>query len=177
MPPWSSNAPSPNPRPGVFGIFSSKLALLSLTFTSLFTQSATAFFLEGPSWASGSNVTFQLGLGTAPGTLSDGNVSWNVAAAPAFSVWNQLLLRVQFVSSANPSPPVSSGDGVNAIVFSNTVFGQAFGSGTLAVTTYRYTGSRMTEADVLFNTNQNWDSYRGPLRFGSNFAAIGDIRR
>ena len=121
-------------------------------------------------------MTFQLGLGTAPQTLIDGNVSWNVAAAPAFSAWDQLLLRVQFVGVFNPSAPVSSVDGVNAIVFSSTVFGQSFGSYTLAVTRYRYSVSRMLEADILFNTNQSWDSYRGPLRFGST-AAIGDIRR
>ncbi len=35
----------------------------------------------------------------------------------------------------------------------------------------------MTEADIIFNSNQNFDSYRGPLKFGSNGYAIGDIRR
>ena len=72
---------------------------------------------------------------------------------------------------------VSSGDGVNSIVFSNSVFGQSFGSSTLAVTYYRMSGSRMVEADVLFNTAQSWDSYRGALRFGSSGRAIGEIRR
>ena len=162
---------------GAFRRFSRKVAL-SLAFGSIIlSHAANAYFLEGRSWQSGSNVTFQLGLGTAPQTLLDGNVSWNVAAAPAFAVWDQLLLHVQFISAVNLSPPVSSGDGVNAIVFSSTVFGQSFGSYTLAVTRYRYNGSnKMLEADILFNTNQSWDSYRGPLRFGST-AAIGDIRR
>ena len=63
------------------------------------------------------------------------------------------------------------------IVFSDTVFGQRFGSGTLAVTSWRSSGSNIVEADVLFNRNQSFDSYRGPLRFGSNRLAIGDIRR
>jgi hypothetical protein len=163
---------------GTFCTFVNKLLVLTLALgLALSIRDAHAYSLEGPSWSSGSTVTFQLGLGTAPRTLLDGNVSWNVAAAPAFSVWDQLLLRVQFVSVVNPSAPVSSGDGVNAIVFSSTVFGQAFGSGTLAVTYYRYSGSTMSEADILFNTNQNWDSYRGPLRFGTNGYAIGDIRR
>src|SRR4030095_2853877 len=67
-------------------------------------------------------------------------------------------------------------DGVNAIVFSNTVLGQKFGSGTLAVTYWRSSSSNIVEADVLFNKNQAFDSYRGPLRF-SNGWAIGDIRR
>ena len=38
-------------------------------------------------------------------------------------------------------------------------------------------GDGVIEADVLFNRNQSFDSYRGPLRFGSNRLAIGDIRR
>jgi hypothetical protein len=85
-------------------------------------------------------------------------------------------LRARVAGIANP--PVSSGDGVNAIVFSNTVFGQKFGTGTLAVTYWRVSGSgKITEADVLFNKNQAFDSYRGPLRFGSNGWSIGDIRR
>jgi hypothetical protein len=33
------------------------------------------------------------------------------------------------------------------------------------------------EADVLFNTAQQWDSYRGNLRYGSNGYAIADIQR
>ncbi len=35
----------------------------------------------------------------------------------------------------------------------------------------------MTEADVLFNEHQQFDSYRGPLRYGNGGYAIGDIRR
>jgi hypothetical protein len=35
----------------------------------------------------------------------------------------------------------------------------------------------MVEADILFNRGQNFDSYRGALRFGSNGYVIADIRR
>jgi hypothetical protein len=72
----------------------------------------------------------------------------------------------------NSTAAVASGDGVNSMAFSNTVFGQSFGSNTLAVTYYSYSGSTMHEADILFNTAQSFDSYRGPLRSGSY-----DIRR
>jgi hypothetical protein len=137
---------------------------------------AQAYVTEGPSWASGTTVTFQLGLGNAGRTLSDGNTSWNTAASPALDMWDQKIQRAQLVSVGS-SAPVSRGDGVNSIVFSSTVFGQSFGSGTLAVTCYSYSGSRMTEADILFNTAQSWDSYRGSLQFGSGGWAIGEIRR
>src|SRR5262249_22637130 len=43
---------------------------------------------------------------------------------------------------------------------------------TLAVTYYRFQGSTMTEADVLVNNAQSFDSYRGPLQSGTY-----DIRR
>src|SRR5207302_9446582 len=87
-----------------------------------------------------------------------------------------VMVRLQYTDTVT-SPPVSSGDGVNAVVFSNTLFWQQFGSGTLAVTYWRSSGSNIVEADILFNRNQQFDSYRGPLRFGSNGWAIGDIRR
>lgn len=149
------------------------LALLVLGLAS----PVESYTLEGTSWPSGSVVLFQLGLGNANRTLIDGNTSWNTAAAPALTSWNQNIQRVKFSSVTNSSAPVSSGDHVNAIVFSTTVFGQSFGSGTLAVAYYRTQGDNMTEADVLFNRNQTFDSYRGPLRFGSNGRAIAEIRR
>jgi matrixin len=138
---------------------------------------ADAYAVEGPRWPAGSVIIFQLGLGNANRTLIDGNTSWNTAAAPSLNSWNQKIQRARFNPVMNSSAPVSSGDHVNSIVFSTTIFGQSFGSGTLAVAYYRMQGSNMTEADVLFNRNQSFDSYRGALRFGSNGHAIGEIRR
>ena len=106
-------------------------------------STARAYVTEGPSWSSGTTVTFQLGLGNAGRTLIDGNTSWNTAASPALDMWDQNIQRASLVGVNNPSAPVNSGDGVNSIVFSSTVFGQSFGSNTLAVTYYRYSGSRM----------------------------------
>jgi hypothetical protein len=137
---------------------------------------ASGYALEGQHWPAGTVVTFQMGLGSAGRTLIDGNTSWDTAAAPALPAWDNVMARLQYTGNV-ASPPVSSGDGVNAIVFSNTVFGQKFGTGTLAVTYWRSSGSNITEADVLFNRNQQFDSYRGPLRFGTNGWCIGDIRR
>jgi Matrixin len=138
-------------------------------------ERVVAYALNGKSWPSGT-VAFQLALGNAGRTLIDGNVSWNVAAAPAFNCWNPSIQRVQFANTTG-SGSASMGDGLNSIVFASSVYGQSFGSGTLAVTAYRYSGSTMIESDTLFNVNQNFDSYRGPLRYGSNQKAIGDVRR
>ena len=134
------------------------------------------YSLEGPEWPSGSNVNFRLALGNANRTLSDGNTSWNVAASPGLTYWNQNIQHAQFTYT-NSNGGAYQNDGINSIVFSTTMFGQNFGSRTLAVTFYRYYGSTMTEADILFNQNQSWDSYRGTLRFNSSGNVIADIRR
>jgi hypothetical protein len=114
----------------------------------------------------------QLELGAAGRTLSDGNTSWNTAAAPALDSWNQVVGRMQFGRVMNSTAAVASGDRVNSMAFSSTVFGQSFGSNTLAVTYYNYSGSTMLEADILFNTAQSWDSYRGALRSGTDIQRV-----
>ncbi len=153
------------------------VGMLAGVFLLSLSESASAYVLEGKSWVTGSVVTLQLGLGTPPGTLQDGSLTWDAAVTPALATWNQQVQNVQFAGAVNPSAPVSSGDGVNSIVFASTIFGQSFGEGTLAVTYYRTQGQSMIEADVLVNSAQHFDSYRGPLQFGSNGYAIGDIRR
>src|SRR5437588_8212412 len=156
----------------------SKLSILFAVVISYgCVTSAPAYVLEGKSWPSGSVVTFQMGLGSAGRTLIDGNTSWDTAAAPAVNAWDNVMARLQFNANLGAGSAAASRDGVNSIVFSSTIFGQAFGSGTLAVTYWRSSGNTMVEADVLFNNHQAFDSYRGPLRFGSNGFAIGDIRR
>lgn len=129
-------------------------------------------------WVLGSTVTFQMALGNAGRTLIDGNTSWDVAALPAPGFWNQNVRDLHFLTVINPSAPVSRGDRVNTVAFASTFFGSSFGSNTLAITYYAWDSNNHTqEADILFNNHQSWDSYRGALRFGSNGAAIGEIRR
>jgi hypothetical protein len=136
---------------------------------------AHAYVLEGPKWSS--SPVFQLELGSAGRTLTDGNTSWNSAATPALTMWNQVIGRIQLGKVVGSTLPISSGDSYNSLSFSTTVFGQSFGSGTLAVTYYRYSGSSMYEADTLFNKAKTWDSYRGALRFGSDGIVIAEIQR
>jgi len=145
-------------------------------FLNAVPRAAWAYVFEGASWPAGTTVVLQLGLGDAGRTLIDGNTFWNTAAAPALNMWDQDIQRAQ-LTSVTSTASVSSGDGVNSVAFSDSIFGQSFGSGTLAVTCYRTQGSRMVEADILFNRGQNFDSYRGALRFGSNGYVIADIRR
>lgn len=153
------------------------LGFAGLVIASL-SGNALAYSTNGKTWPVGSNVVLQFALGQAPNTLLDGNTSWDVAAAPAVTMWNQQMARAQMSVVLNSGVPVATGDRVNSVVFADSVFGQAFGTGTLAVTYYLTQGSKYLEADVLFNRAQTFDSYRGPLRFGGPGGyATGDVRR
>src|SRR5947209_8737702 len=145
---------------GLFAAIAGGLAIVVGTFGS---RDASGYRLEGPKWSSG-NPVMQLELGNPGRTLLDGHTSWNTAVAPALDMWNQVLGGMQFGRVMNSTAAVASGDRVNSMAFSSTVFGQSFGSSTLAVTYYHYSGSTMLEADILFNKAQSWDSYRGTLR-------------
>ena len=138
---------------------------------------AHAYVLEGPRWPSGTVLVLQLGLGSANRTLQDGNTSWDTAVEPVAEMWNQSFGRVRISNVFNPQAPVSHSDRVNSVVFTSSIFGQSFGSGTLAVTYYSSSGSNMLEADTLFNRAAVFDSYRGPLQFIPHGVAIADIRR
>lgn len=169
-----------SPRQGSVASLQILSILIVLTIGILLSHRAEGYVLEGVSWPNGSVVTFKMGLGSAGRTLIDGNTSWDTAAAPALTAWDNVVARLDYTSNV-ASTSASSGDHVNSVVFSTTVFGQKFGSGTLAVTYYKYMGNTMggtiVEADILFNKNQQFDSYRGPLRYGTSGWAIGDIRR
>ena len=151
-------------------IGSSVLCLLVIFAFAAAIFSTRGYVLEGPKWPSGT-VTMQLSLGNAGRTLSDGNTNWNSAVAPALDAWNQVLGTVQLSGVMNSTVPVSQGDHENSMAFASTFFGQSFGSNTLAITGYSYSGSTMIEADILFNSAWTWDSYQGPLQ------SAMDIRR
>ncbi len=142
-----------------------------------FCAEAHGYVLENESWPRGTVVTMQMELGALNQTLQDGSQSWNEAAAPALDDWNAQMKNLQLAAVMNSTVPVSSGDGINSTSFAWTVFGDSFGTGVLAVTSYIYRGSTFSEADVLFNKAQSFDSYRGNLQFNAQGKCICDIRR
>ena len=151
------------------------IAACCLTVLSVATGLLNAYVLEGPKWTR--SPVFQLSLGSPGYVLSDGNTSWNNAVSPALTMWNQVIGRIQLGRVLGSSVPVVSGDSYNSLAFSTTVFGQSFGSNTLAVTYYSYSSSAFNESDTLFNKAKKWDSYRGALRFGATGEVIADIQR
>ncbi len=152
----------------------SKTALFCLGVTIIaaaLPEVANAYALEGPKWPNGSSPVLQLELGSAGRTLGDGNTSWNAAVSPALDMWNHAMGNLQLGRVMDSTAPIVSGDRINSLSFGNKFFGHSFGGSTLAVTYYSYSGSTMSEADIVVNTAQPWDSYRGPLR------SVFDIQR
>jgi hypothetical protein len=151
-----------------------KKSLLVLSFAVLLlfvSRHASAFKVDGDKWTLNRTVLMHLSLGT-PRPLQDGFASFNDAAADALATWNQHLVHLQFRWIVGSILPQSESDADNSVFFSNTVYGDAFGSSTLAVTLITTRGSIVTETDVIFNNADSWDSYRGPQQ-GNTF----DFRR
>ncbi|MEY2482456.1 MAG: hypothetical protein QOK24_984, partial [Verrucomicrobiota bacterium] len=146
-------------------------ALLLTTPKNIF-----AFSLNGYRWPSGSQVGMNLGLNRPPVAFQDGSASWNASAADALAIWNQYIDTVKFVEAPAVAP--SGGDGANSVFFSSTIYGDAWGSNTLAVTiNYSNSGSGVfTETDVIFHSGRNWNSHRGPVQ-GSGPTATFDLHR
>ena len=150
------------------------LSLACLLGTLVAAPMAKGYSFEAgnPRWASGT-VTFVLSLGSPSRTLSDGSTSWNTPGSAALSTWNQYMGNLQINTVVNDSAPISNRDGVNSIAFASSFFGSSFGSNTLAICGYSYSGGRMSEANILVNNRLGWDSYRGALRFSGGW----DLKR
>jgi hypothetical protein len=162
------------PSTSVFRRRISVLAAVAVAAATFSGTPARAYVYEpgSPRWSPGT-VTFVLSLGPSNRTLIDGSTSWDAAAAPALAVWNQYMQSLRLNGVSDDSAPVSNNDGVNSIAFASTFFGSSFGSNTLAITGYYTSGGRLSEANILVNNRQSWDSYRGALRFNSGW----DIQR
>jgi hypothetical protein len=139
---------------------------------------ARAYFPLATQWPSNVGiVVMELQLGSSSGTLIDGATSWGQSAEGALAEWNQHLPRFEFRIVRNSTVPIRANDGKNSVFFSTTNFGKSFGSRTLAVTTSWTLNGRRTEADVVFNTNKSFNSYRGPVRRASDGGNLNDFHR
>lgn len=110
-------------------------------------------------------MVMHLGLAPTSIVLQDGFANWNACAADAVATWNGYLDFVTFSSVSSTTVSQVSGDGINSVFFSNTIFGDSFDDSTIAVTVIETTANSQkvtSEADVVVNTAYRFDSYRGP---------------
>lgn len=136
---------------------------------------ALAYTLTGTKWPA-STVTMQLQLGSTTGTLLDGAASWGASAEDALNVWNNNLGTLKFNVVRDSTATRAERNRLNNVFFSGDVYGDAWGSGVLAVTLTFSSGATTAETDVLFNNRLSWNSYRGAQRSGTG-GAIYDFHR
>ena len=129
------------------------------------------YSLTGSRWRS-STVTMQLQLGASSTALTDGSASWGAVAEDALNLWNANINATKFSVVRDSTAARADGNRINNVFFCADVYGDAWGSGVLAVTLTYTSGSSTSECDVLFNNRLTWNSYRGTLRSGVN-----DFRR
>lgn len=143
------------------------LALVAAT-----SETARGFATLGSAWAAGS-ITMNMQLAGGSG-LADGSANFNAVATSALATWNQSLNRSRFVAVTGTSGRGGDGDQSNQVFFDTNYYGTSFGRDTLAITT-RWTlgGTQRVEADLVFNTAFQWDSYRGNVRS----SGVWDMRR
>ncbi len=136
----------------------------------------SAFCLLDARWSSGV-VTMRYNFPPS-GTLSNGTSSWTSNLLSAMQEWSDVSPDFRFVDGGPSSLAQDTRDGVNNVLFANTVSGEPFDSETLAITITRTNGLGMTlESDVVFNAEANWDAYDGPISNDLSGRVIFDFRR
>lgn len=143
-----------------------RLVAIAVILFACLCEPTSGYVFTGQRWPINSTVTMQLELGSTDVTLIDGLGTWNNSAADALAIWNQYIDLVKFDWISESTAPQGSPDGYNSVFYSGTIFGEGFGDDTLAVTVVWHNEADYTletEADVVFNTAQSFNSYRGPL--------------
>jgi hypothetical protein len=136
-----------------------------LLWAGLSSESTRAFALLPQKWDFGV-VTLHLQLGTGP-ALFDGRSSFDAAVVDAMNIWNSEIDFVKLLPVAGSTVLRGDGDLRNHVFFDRNHYGEPFLPDELAVTTRWFrtsSPSERIEADIVFNTAFEWNSYRGRLR-------------
>jgi hypothetical protein len=149
--------------------------IFSLVTLGLMTVPVTlAFDVDGNKWP-GAFTTIYTGI---PGTSPSG-VAWSQALRESAEAWSNATV-FKFSASPDYRDPCNRNDRLNGNDFTTTVCGTSFSPSTLAITMIYSEANSLgaadiTEADIVYNRNQNFDIYDGPVNF-NQFAGV-DFRR
>ena len=139
-------------------------------------SSASAFSFLGWSWQE-PTIPVRIQTGPSALVLADGSTSFDAVMENSLALWNEQMGRSQFVwTLAPPGTPVGFGDRINSVQFSSTVYGDDFGKSVLAVTLTDQSGGHTLETDVIFNTANDFNSYRGSA-YAAGTIGFFDIHR
>ncbi len=147
-------------------ILSSLLLLMVFSCLSI----ANAYQLSGVKWPQPS-TTFYVDI---PGA----NGLWNDAFEGAMYEWGAATVFQFYIVRGTYSDPCNSSDNRNGVKFSSTDCGDAWGSTTLAVCHKWYitSTSTITQANIVFNSNESWNVYSTSWSSGS-WVGINDFMR
>lgn len=149
-------------------MFRANPLILLLAF---FSQALPAFEASDNAWPD-ATATFFVGI---PGTAPSGE-TWDAAFKRAMAAWTTAS-NFDFVAVDQIGDPCAGqstnalGNGIGGVGFANNRCGTEFGDSVLAITLTTLscknpgcTGKKdIVEADIVFNANENWDIYSGPL--------------
>jgi hypothetical protein len=138
---------------------------------SLFLSSAWAYVLSGSRWPSPQTSFVYDLVHPRAGRTSSSGISWNQAFAQAMARWNE---RTVFTFHGQPgtSADPCREDGLNTAAFRRDECGFAFGSTTLGITYSFFSSGHLRETDIVFNADEAWDVYDGPLRQAFDFTRV-----
>ena len=136
----------------------------------------SGFTFIGPSWVPGP-IIMHLQLGAISGTLANGCTSYGCAAERALIDWNPFLNLTQFGVVRDSTAPIGPSSGFTNVTFDNTIFGQPWDEGTLAITYTQSVGGRTLETDVVFNSLLSWNAYSGRERSLPSGETVFDFQR
>ncbi len=152
-----------------------KRCLLPITIGCLALSTPSfAFKLIGPKWEDG-NVSFDTSF---PGSNNPSGFNWGNSMREAANKWGNQVDGLNLSYSTNNGHPCAGyvaafpEDNQNASGFYTDSCGEAFGTDVIAVTLSRSFGSRYSESDIVFNSNESWSVYDGSTRSSLDFRRV-----
>ncbi len=111
--------------------------------------------------------------GSALFHIGDLDQPWETAFEEAIARWHDTAARIGINYDLSGTSMSCNIDDRNGAWWSARECDGPWSKGTLAITYYWFTGNNdLVEADILFNSNLNWDVYDGPERVALDFRRV-----
>ncbi len=146
-----------------------RLVVLLLAATLATPGLAFVLFEGEPRWEE-STAGFYINI---PGTSPMGG-TWRAALIRAMDAWS-VATGFQFVAVDGYIDPCGNNaedESTNSVDFGNTVCGEAFGRNVAGIALFTVSRGFIIEADIIFNSNTNFDIYNGPVGATVDFERV-----
>lgn len=135
------------------------------------TKSLMGFELDGTKWL-GAQTDYYVNMTGISAT----GIAWNTAFLTAMNAWTEQTVFDFTLVNENADPCLDNG--LSSVDFSDEFCGSNFGNNVLAITVRRFEPQILgrpyiREADIIVNSNEEFDVFDGPLiQFGQTFAGL-----